>query len=299
MSVRVVGIGEALWDLLPDGAKLGGAPANFAYHAGALGAESRTVSRVGNDALGRELLETLQGLGVSTECIQVDPDYPTGTVDVSIDASGQPQYTICADVAWDNLQSDASARRAVVRADAICFGSLAQRSPQSRATIRELVESAPASAVRILDVNLRQQFYSRDVIGASLEQCTVLKVNDAELPVLAELFGIRGEADAVIAQMIERWELALVAYTRGDHGSVLTTPESRSEHPGIPVAVVDTIGAGDAFTAAMTIGLLLGWPLATINEHANRVASFVASNAGGTPVLPDAVRAPFVHGLAP
>ena len=295
MIRRVVGIGEVLWDLLPDGAKLGGAPANFAYHAGVLGTESRTISRVGNDTLGHDILDRLAALGVSTECVQVDPSRATGTVDVTIDADGQPHYTITPDVAWDHLDADERAIRTVSSADAVCFGSLAQRAPESRAAIRTLLSHAPFSAVRILDVNLRQAFYSADVIGASLDQASVLKVNDAELPILAELFGMQGEPRAVIDRMMERWQLRAVAYTRGGGGSLLRTEHAWSDHPGFPVQVVDTIGAGDAFTAAMTVGLLAGWELDAINQHANRVASFVASCAGGTPVLPDTIRAPFLR----
>ena len=291
---RVVGIGELLWDLLPSGAQIGGAPANFSYHAGALGAETRTISRVGDDALGHELLAQLKALGVSTECVQVDRTLPTGTVAVEIDAEGQPCFEIRANVAWDHLQADAAALRAASAADALCFGTLAQRDPVSRATIRALVAASPSSTLRVLDVNLRQQYYSRALIEESLALATVLKVNDLELPRLVSLFSLEGDVRAQLEQLAFRWQLNAIALTRGDRGSILLTTHEYSEHPGVSVTVRDTIGAGDAFTAAMTIGLLSGWALDDVNAHANHVAAFVASCSGGTPPLPATIRDAFV-----
>ncbi len=291
---RVVGIGELLWDLLPTGAQIGGAPANFSYHAGALGAQARTISRVGDDTLGHELLAQLQALGVSTECVQVDPIMPTGTVAVEIDADGQPCFDIRANVAWDHLQVDAAAMHAASSADALCFGTLAQRDPVSRAAIRTLVAASPSDALRVLDVNLRQQYYSRALIEESLALATVLKVNDLELPRLVALFSLDGDLRSQLDQLAERWQLRAIALTRGDRGSVLLTTHAWSEHPGVRVDVKDTIGAGDAFTAAMTVGLLSGWALDDVNAHANEVAAFVASCSGGTPPLPSSIRNAFV-----
>lgn len=292
---RVVGIGELLWDLLPAGAQIGGAPANFAYHAGALGAQARTVSRIGDDTLGHELLAQLGTLGVSTECIQVDPALPTGTVAVEIDAEGQPRFEIRSNVAWDHLLVDDVAMHAVSSADAICFGTLAQRDPVSRAAIRTLVAASPSEALRVLDVNLRQDFHSPALIEESLALATVLKVNDAELPRLASLFSLRGGVRSQLEQIAQRWQLNAIALTRGDHGSILLATHGWSEHPGIRVDVKDTIGAGDSFTAAMTLGLLSGWALDEVNEQANQVASFVASRAGATPPLPGAIRSAFLQ----
>ena len=292
---RIVGIGELLWDLLPTGAQIGGAPANFSYHAGALGAETRTISRVGDDTLGHELLAQLKTLGVSTECVQLDPTMPTGTVAVEIDADGQPCFDIRANVAWDHLQVDAAALHAASSADALCFGTLAQRDPVSRAAIRTLVAASPSEALRVLDVNLRQQYYSRALIEESLALATVLKVNDLELPRLVALFSLEGDLRSQLEQLAERWQLRAIALTRGDRGSVLLTAHEWSEHPGVTVNVVDTIGAGDAFTAAMTVGLLSGWALDDVNAHANEVAGFVASCSGGTPPLPSSIRDAFVH----
>ena len=292
---RIVGIGELLWDLLPGGAQIGGAPANFAYHAGALGCAARTISRVGDDALGHTLLDQLRELGVNCECVQVDATLPTGTVTVAIDVDGQPCFDIQRNVAWDVLQAEPAAMLAVSSADAICFGTLAQRHPVARDAIRTLVRASPSQALRVLDVNLRQDYHSRQMIEESLALASVLKVNDIELPILATLFGLTGDANAQLDQLAERWQLRAVALTRGDRGSVLRTAHERSEHPGIRVRVMDTIGAGDAFTAAMTIGLLSGWALDDVNAHANEVAAFVASCAGGTPPLPHAIRDPFAQ----
>lgn len=292
---RIVGIGELLWDLLPTGAQIGGAPANFSYHAGALGAETRTISRVGDDALGHELLAQLKVLGVNTECVQLDPTMPTGTVAVEIDADGQPCFDIRANVAWDHLQVDAAALHAASSADALCFGTLAQRDPVSRAAIRTLVAASSSEALRVLDVNLRQQYYSRALIEESLALATVLKVNDLELPRLVALFSLEGDLRSQLEQLAERWQLRAIALTRGDRGSVLLTAHEWSEHPGVSVDVKDTIGAGDAFTAAMTVGLLSGWALDDVNAHANEVAGFVASCSGGTPPLPSSIRDAFVH----
>ena len=290
---RVVGIGELLWDLLPTGARIGGAPANYAYHAGALGADARTISRVGNDALGQELLSRLTALGVGTSCVQVDERLPTGTVAVEIDAAGQPCFQITTGVAWDHLQVTPEAVIVASSADAICFGTLAQRDAVSHESIRSLVAASPSEALRILDVNLRQQYFSRTLIEESLLLATVLKVNDLELPQLSAMFGLAGGDHAQMAQMAERWQLRAVALTRGDKGSALLTEHGWSEHPGVSVQVVDTIGTGDAFTAAMTVGLLSGWALDDVNAHANRVAAFVASHAGATPPLPLELTAPF------
>ena len=292
---RVVGIGELLWDLLPTGAQIGGAPANFSYHARALGAEARTISRVGDDTLGHELLAQLTALGVSTECVQIDASMPTGTVAVELDADGQPCYDIRANVAWDHMQADAASMHAAASADALCFGTLAQRDPVSRVAIRKLVGTSPSDALRVLDVNLRQDYFSRVLIEESLLLATVLKVNDVELPKLAMMFDLRGDVRAQLEQIAERWQLNAVALTRGDKGSVLLTAHEYSEHPGVHVDVRDTIGAGDAFTAAMTIGLLSGWALDDVNVHANQVAAYVASCSGGTPPLPDAIRQAFLQ----
>lgn len=293
MSLKLIGIGEVLWDLLPGGKQLGGAPANFACHARALGAKARIISRVGDDANGREIIDRLGQLGVLTDCIEIDPAAPTGTVSVQIASDGQPRFTIHEQVAWDRIAGTEEAERAVTEADAVCFGTLAQRSPISRATVRGLLSRTPSASLRIFDVNLRQHFYSRELIDESLAQANVLKVNDSELPLIAEMFGISGDARAQIEQLAARFHLRTVACTRGAHGSLLLSDGRWSEHPGVVTKVVDTVGAGDSFTAAMTLGLLAGWDLDQVNHRANQVAAHVASRAGATPVLPEKLRAHF------
>ncbi len=293
MPYRIVGIGEVLWDLLPTGAQLGGAPANFACHAGALGADASVISRVGDDARGHEIVKRIEQMGMTSACVQLDATRPTGTVTVTVDAMGQPQFEIHSEVAWDAIEANTAAQLAVHSADAVCFGSLAQRSTASGAAIQALVAASPSAALRILDVNLRQDYWTRAVLEQSLTLANVLKVNDAELPKMAKLFSLTGDARAQIDQLMDRWQLRVVAYTRGESGSLLRTANEWAEHPGVPAAVVDTVGAGDAFTAAMTIGLLSGWALDVVNARANQLASFVASCAGATPPIPPSIRSQF------
>jgi len=293
VKFKIIGIGETLWDLLPTGKQLGGAPANFAYHARTLGADARVISRIGQDNPGREILDRLQKLGLPTDTIQIDRSAPTGAVSVTLDPAGQPQYTIHENVAWDNLALEPIAQTAAAEADAICFGTLAQRHEPSRSTILSLVQATPAKGLRIFDINLRQQYYSRALAKQSLGLANVLKVNDSELPELAKMFALSGDERAQIAQLTERYELRAVAFTRGDRGSLLYSANRWSDHPGISTKVVDTIGAGDSFTAAMTLGLLARWELDKINRHANEIAAYVASCAGATPALPPQLRAPF------
>jgi fructokinase len=294
----VIGVGEILWDLLPTGPQLGGAPANFAYHAHALGARAAVVSRVGSERYGREVFARLKSLGLPEETIQVDDHAPTGTVTVTLADQGVPHYTIHENVAWDRLAVTPSALEAVRNAQAICFGSLAQRAPVSRDAIQRLVAAAPAAAWHIFDINLRQHYYSREVLETSFKLANVLKVNEDELARLAEMFGLSGDERSRIAQLAERHRLRVVACTRGEHGSLLLAGGRWSDHPGVPAKVVDTVGAGDSFTAAMILGLLANWGLDEVNRRANEVAAYVASCAGATPELPDTLCAPFRAGLA-
>lgn len=296
LDFKLVGVGEVLWDMLPGGRQLGGAPANFACHARSLGAEARLISRVGNDQLGREALERLTRLGVRTDCIEADPVLPTGTVTVEVAADGQPQFTIHENVAWDAMTGESAGRFAVAAADAVCFGTLAQRSEPSRSTILSLVAAARPDALRILDVNLRQHYFSSCLLNESLAFANVLKLNDAELPQLAAMFGLTGDERSQIRQLAERNLLRVVACTRGGRGSLLYSEGRWSDQPGLPSNVVDTVGAGDSFTAAMTIGLFAGWDIDRINENANRVAAHVCSCAGATPPLPEDLRAVFIPG---
>lgn len=290
---RCVGLGEVLWDLLPAGRRLGGAPANFAYHASALGADARVVSRVGDDADGRALLARLAALGLPTDAIETDLAAPTGTVTVRLE-DGHPHYTIHEHVAWDRLAGAPAARAAVAAADAVCFGTLAQRDPAARATIRTLLGLVRPGALRVFDVNLRQHYHSPELIAESLQLATVLKVNETELPRLIELFGLPFAPLAALLTLAARFRLRAVVFTRGGAGSLACVDGAWAEAPARPVAVADTIGAGDSFTAAFTLGLLAGWPLPVILTRATDVAAFVCSQPGATPVLPTELRAPFL-----
>jgi len=291
---EILGIGEVLWDLLPAGKQLGGAPANFVCHAQALSASARLISRVGHDPAGQEIISRLAGFGLPTETIAVDAVAPTGTVSVEVSADGQPRFTIHENVAWDRIEAGANALAAVRRADAICFGTLAQRTRFARESIGALLAAARPEAWRIFDINLRPPFVEEDVIFRSLTAANVLKLNEQELPVLAALFNLRGEPVHQITALADRFSLRLVALTRGGHGSLLFAGGAIEEHPGLPAVVRDTVGAGDAFTAAVTIGLLRGWPLEKISRHANAIAAFVCSQPGATPPLPDSLREPFM-----
>jgi fructokinase len=287
MSFNVVGVGEVLWDILPSGKQMGGAPANFAFHAGALGARSRVVSRVGQDALGAEILQRLQALGLSTADIQIDASAPTGTVSVELSADGQPRFTIHENVAWDRLALEKAALGAVAEADAVAFGTLGQRREPARSTIQALLAMVRPDAWRILDLNLRQHYFSREIITTSLRLSNIVKFNDSELPVLAELLGLRGSVREQMEQLAQQHAQRLVCLTRGAKGSLLYSEGQWADDPGEPVVVKDTVGAGDAFTAALALGVLAGRPLDAINRRANQVARYVCTREGATPQLPE------------
>jgi fructokinase len=308
----ILGIGELLWDLLPGGPRLGGAPANFAVMAGRLGNHAAILSRIGRDEPGRKAVERLDPLPVDTSFLEVDPAHETGKVSVAFEGS-QPQYTIHRPAAWDFLEVTDSWVQLAERADAICFGSLAQRTAQSRQAIQMLVAESSASCVRIFDVNLRAPFYSGEVIQESLELATVIKMNDSEMPEVLAKLGMPAmpclpeQAESIPLRFtVERrglirlgadWllsefpSLQMVAVTRGGRGSLLVTRDEWHVHPGIPIQVADTIGAGDAFAAAMTHYLLRGARLATLNEAGNRWGAWMASQSGAMPPLHDSVRA--------
>jgi len=288
---RVIGVGELLWDLLPTGRQLGGAPANFAYHAQALGADALVVSRVGTDLLGKEILEHCRTLGLRTDGIASDSTLPTGTVSVALDAHGTPAFTIHENVAWDAIQLNEAIVAEAARTDAICFGSLAQRNPVSRAAIRSALAAVPRMALRIFDINLRQQFWSREVIQESLELSNVLKLNDEELPVVAKLLGLTGNEQTQMRQLARRFKLKAMALTKGANGSSLLIGDELNSRPGSKLRIVDTVGAGDSYTAALALGLMAGHDSETILESAHRLADFVCTQPGATPALPaDLVR---------
>jgi fructokinase len=287
MSFKVIGIGEALWDLLPSGPQLGGAPANFAYHAQALGAPAQVITRVGNDHFGREIIERFRKMGLEEDKVQVDEVAPTGTVAVTFTGNGVPHFIIHENVAWDQLVATQAALKAARAADAVCFGSLAQRSPVSREAIQRLVAAAPADALRIFDVNLRQRFYSHEVIERSLQLANVLKLNDSELPVLAQMFELGESPNQQMEWLAKAFGMRAVVLTRGAEGSLIYERGRWSEQAAKPVQVVDTVGAGDAFTAALVLGLLHQKDLDEAHSFAAEIARYVCSCAGATPALPD------------
>ena len=281
----VVGLGELLWDILPSGKKLGGAPANFAFHANSLGAIGLIVSSVGSDNLGDEIVTTLRELQLETKFIQRDEKHSTGTVKVNLDIAGIPTYRINTDVAWDNISFTDSIGELSLKCDAICFGSLAQRSVISQQTIQSFLKHASSNCLKIFDVNLRQEFFTREIIKQSIESSDCLKLNKNELPIIAEMLSIVGNENEIIHYLIKEYKLKIVALTKGEKGSLLVTQKESSELVPDTIEIVDTVGAGDAFTAGMTVGILNGLPLIEIHKLANRIASYVCTQSGATPRL--------------
>ena len=284
----VVGLGELLWDLFPKGKQLGGAPANFAYITALLGDSGMVASRVGDDRLGQEALWHLKSSGLDVSRIQRDPTHPTGTVKVEVDLRGQPEYHISENVAWDFLEFSEDWISLARATHAVCFGSLAQRNSVSRATIRAFLSALPSFAIGIFDVNLRQSYFSGDLLRDSARHATILKLNHEEFPRFLDLLRcpLKGSERSDI--FAARWlcrelGIRLVCITRGPAGSALITAESHHEHPGFSVKIADTVGAGDAFTAALVHHALRGSSLAAMNVAANRMGAWVASQEGAMP----------------
>jgi fructokinase len=280
----VVGIGELIWDLLPGGRRMGGAPSNFAYHSGLLGNRAVVASRVGDDELGREAIRELAGAGVGVDYVQVDPRYPTGTVGVEIDGLGEAHFRVNPGSAWDNLEMGESWAGLAAEADVVCFGTLGQRDARARATILSFLGLTRPEALRLFDVNLRHSFFTAEMLSGSLELATVVKFNSHELAVAAEMLGLHGSGEGDLCRrLIERCGLKLVAVTRGAGGSALFSEGGTFEHPGYSVPVVDTIGCGDAFAAALAHCVYRGLSLEAASEAANRMGSWVATHSGATP----------------
>jgi fructokinase len=285
----VVGLGELLWDVFPDRKELGGAPANFAYMTSLLGDEGVVASRVGRDRLGNAAARRLAKLGLSQAWLQLDTKNATGTVNVEIAADGQPQFQIAESVAWDHFEWTSQWQALAGRAAAVCFGSLAQRSPRSRETIRLFLETLRPEALKVFDVNLRQSFFSADILRESAKIADIMKVNHEELPRVAQLLGYKPNAKEEPAPwLLRNFGLKLVCVTEGPKGSFLVSADGVHKHPGFPTAVADTVGAGDAFTAALIHYYLWGASLEAMNEAANRMGSWVAGQVGATP-KPDVV----------
>lgn len=280
----IVGLGEALWDLLPDGKQAGGAPANFAYMSNLLGDRGVVASRVGVDDLGDELEEKLRALGLDISFLQRDAAHPTGTVQVESDESGQPKYRITKNVAWDFLEWTPEWRELAEQADAVCFGSLAQRNAVSRETLNLFLRAMREDTVCVFDVNLRQGFYSAEVLVSSMKLANIVKMNHEELPIVLQLLAAPHADELGSAEWLrERFGIKLLCITHGQNGSILIDENSSDAHRGFAVKVADTVGAGDAFTAGLVHHYLRGSSLKTMNESANRMGAWVASQRGATP----------------
>ena len=291
MNNLVVGMGEALWDVLPEGKKLGGAPANFAYHVSQLGLDSCVVSAVGDDKLGHELMDNLNGRGM--QCLIEQVPYPTGTVQVELDEAGIPCYDIKENVAWDNIPFTPRLEALALRTQAVCFGSLAQRSIVSRETINRFLDLMPDGngQLKIFDVNLRQSFYTKDVLCASMRKCNILKINDEELVTVSRMFGYPGiDLQDKCWLLLGKYNLRMLILTCGVNGSYVFTPGEFSFVETPRVQVADTVGAGDSFTAAFVASILKGKTVAEAHRRAVAVSAYVCTQNGAMPLLPDSLK---------
>ncbi|MDE6269719.1 MAG: carbohydrate kinase [Muribaculaceae bacterium] len=292
MKDIVVGMGEALWDILPEGKKIGGAPANFAYHVSQFGLPSCVVSAVGKDALGNEIIENFTSKGLNQLIAEVP--YPTGTVQVEIDQAGIPQYEIKENVAWDNIPYTAPLENLAQRTKAVCFGSLAQRNVVSRNTINRFLDamSDDESNLVVFDVNLRQGFYNKDILCNSMERCNILKINDEELVTVSRMFGYPGiDLQDKCWILLGKYNLKMLILTCGINGSYVFTPGNVSFQPTPMVEVADTVGAGDSFTAAFIAAILKGKSVAEAHSLAVRTSAFVCTKKGAMPILPEELTA--------
>lgn len=287
MKDVVVGMGEALWDVLPEGKKIGGAPANFAYHVSQFGLPSCVVSAVGDDALGNEIIENFTSKGLNHLIAKVP--YPTGTVQVEIDQAGIPQYEIKENVAWDNIPYTEELEKLAANTKAVCFGSLAQRNVVSRETINRFLDAMPKNddSLIVFDVNLRQGFYNKEILCNSMERCNILKINDEELVTVSRMFGYPGiDLQDKCWILLGKYNLKMLILTCGINGSYVFTPGSVSFLPTPMVEVADTVGAGDSFTAAFIASILKGKAVPEAHSLAVRTSAFVCTQKGAMPILP-------------
>lgn len=287
MNDIVVGMGEALWDVLPEGKKIGGAPANFAYHVSQLGLPSCVVSAVGDDALGNEIIDNFTDKGLN-QLIEKVP-YPTGTVQVEIDQAGVPQYEIKENVAWDNIPYTERLEALAKKTRAVCFGSLAQRNVVSRTTINQFLDAMPKGDdnLMVFDVNLRQGFYNKEILCNSMERCNILKINDEELVTVSRMFGYPGiDLQDKCWILLGKYNLKMLILTCGINGSYVFTPGNVSFQPTPKVEVADTVGAGDSFTAAFIVSILKGKTVAEAHTLAVKTSAFVCTQNGAMPLLP-------------
>ncbi len=288
---RVIGIGEILWDVLPDGWQLGGAPANFAFHAKQLGFNAGIISAVGRDMEGKDILEIILKSGIKS-FIAVN-ELPTGTVSVTLNDHGVPVYIIHENVAWDKIPDMPDAREWVDQCDAFCFGTLAQRSVISRKTIQNLLSSVPADCLKVFDINLRQNFYSKESIESSITMANILKINDEEIKIIGNMFGLGNEEEEIAEKALRKFRLEYIALTKGSAGSWMFSAFDSSFLPTPKVNIADTVGAGDSFTAAMIAGILSGKKLAEVHQLAIDVSAYVCTQAGATPALPGELKNKF------
>jgi fructokinase len=280
----VVGIGELIWDLLPEGKRLGGAPSNFAYVSRLLGNEAAVASRVGRDELGREAAARLARTGVAADYLQADAEHPTGTVGVEIGEGGEPRFSVNENSAWDYLEMTAEWERLAARADVVCFGTLGRRRPEAGETIRRFLSLTRPDALRVFDVNLRHSFFTTEMLSESLRAADVVKFNSEELSAAASMLGLaRRGARELCETLISAFGLRVAAVTSGESGSLLVARGAAVAHPGYRVRVADTIGCGDAFTATLAHCLLRGVSLEAAGAMANRMGAWIATQAGATP----------------
>ena len=285
MKQYIVGLGEALWDCLPEGKKIGGAPANFAFHAGQFGHNSIAISAIGNDKLGEETLAEFDKKHVNYLMPMVD--YPTGTVQVTLDEAGIPTYEIKEGVAWDNIPFTPEIEKVAKNCRAVCFGSLAQRSSVSRNTIQQFLDATPDDCLKIFDINLRQNFYNENIIRNSLKQCNILKINDEELVAIGRIFGYPGlDMENKCWLLIGKYNLDMLVLTCGVNGSYVFAPNVESYQKTPIVEVADTVGAGDSFTGTFTAAILAGKCIAEAHSLAVEASAYVCTKNGAMPVLP-------------
>jgi fructokinase len=284
----IVGIGEILWDILPDGKQAGGAPYNFVYHSKQSGIESVIISAVGQDSLGSALLTDVRKIGLADDHIQSN-SFSTGKVTVKLDSKGQAEYNIHNNVAWDNILWTEEIEKLAKRSSVVCFGSLCQRNPESAETINKFLKNTKTDCIRIFDINLRQNYYSKKIIKSSLEKANVFKLNENELSIIVKLFNISGSLDEQLHHIMRIFKLDYIAYTMGSKGSILKSCVEELFFVAPIVEVADTVGAGDSFTAVLASGILLGIPLIEIHKRATEISAFVCTQKGANPPYKDKI----------
>lgn len=286
MKNIIVGLGEILWDVFPERKVLGGAPANFAYHVSQFGFNGYIVSAIGEDLLGKEILSSLEDKGLNY--LIETTDYPTGTVEVTLNKTGVPQYEILENVAWDNIPFTARTENLAKNTQTVCFGSLAQRSPVSRETIRKFLDMMPKDSLKIFDINLRLNYYTKEIIEESLQMANIMKINDEEVIKVAALLGWNGEEQDICKKLLGEYNLDILILTKGTDGSFVFTPRQTSYQPTPKVHVADTVGAGDSFTAAFVAAYLHGERIEDAHQLAVEVSAYVCLQHGAMPKLADA-----------